>query len=454
MSVLEKVLTRAISKGWIPQSDKDEVVRKIQALGQKYGFTPDDFAIAACTESYGLNPTIHNGLGCYGIIQFCPDRGGVKSIKGKSYRVSEIAKLSVSQQLDLADGYYEGFITKEMTKNMPAVRLYLFILLPVAALSFDKLSATEDLRIQINNLPEYKGKKYGDLLLGQAAHLFVGKKKGGTITINSIKEGLDYFASQLLGETVSGSSAGTGSGSLGSSISSAASAAGGVLSGIISGVINGKCQEMFPIKFSLKEAITYKGCLSKVSSATMGGNSLAYPAQAMRVNGAGSVSLADYDPSVPIEPGALGKPLNANNTALTSPWGKVRPRKSGGQYWHSGQDYAIPGGNSATLGVEVLAVADGTIVNNKLVSGYNPGTVEQTCPQYGNLFIRYAHVIPSVEIGQQVKKGDVIAKIGPYPEGGAHLHLELRKDNGKGFSAYSEEELRSATLNPALYCKK
>lgn len=442
MSIIEKVIDRAIGKNWIPQRDKSAVLKRIQELGLKYGFTPDDFGIALCTESEGGNPGIKNSQGCVGIVQFCRDRiPGVKEIGNKTYKLSSIRKMSFLQQLELTDDYYSRIISESAKKNMPGVRLYLYILHPVAARNFDEIDPNANLKTHPAIHP------YGGLFNNQSTAFYVNKVKNGTITINSIKAGLEEKAAALLGEPITSSPAETG-GSFSSSEGTRAASE----FGLITASINGKCNDIFPVKFGIKEALTYKGCLNKISASVMGGNSLAYPSQGMRVNGASNVSLADYDPSVPVTPGSLGKPMSSSRMILTSPWGKVRTRRSGGLYWHSGQDYGATGGS---LGLEVIAVADGVVINNKLVSGYTPGTVEIVSPpELGNLFIRYGHITPSVQIGQQVKKGDVIGKIAPYPQGGPHLHLELRKDKGKGGSAYSEQQLRAETLNPALYCKR
>ena len=453
MSTIQKVVDRAISKGWAPASDRTAILTRINQLSQKYGFTPDDFGIAACTESYGLNPQADNGQGCVGIIQFCPNprTPGVKTIGKKNYRLQQVKKFSLLKQLDLSDSYYDGIISKSARSNMPGVRLYFYILLPVIAHNFERYDPNQDLKTLLRNDPRY-GQRVARLLNGQAARFYVGQVQNANITINSVKQGLEIFAEKLLGEPVSFN----GQPSINSS--NTINGTGGVglnqPFGITTGIITGSCNDAFPLKFSLKEAITYKGCPGKITPAVMGGNSLAYPAQGMRLNGAGSISLADYDPSVPVAPGSLGKPLNSPRMSLTpnrGMYGAQRVRSSGGFYWHSGQDYGVVGGS---LGTEVLAVADGIVVNNKLVSGYNPGTVEIVSPQLGNLFVRYGHIIPSVRIGQEVKTGDVIGKVGPYPSGGPHLHLELRKDKGKGFSAFSVQQLKSETINPALYCKR
>ena len=452
MSTIEKVVDRAIAKGWAPKEDRQPILAKIQQLSQKFGFTPDDFGIAVCTESYGLNPRADNKpknrSGCTGIIQFCQDKKtpGVKTIGKKKYNLKSIKNLSILQQLELTEQYYNVVIQKSYRSNMPGVRLYFFVLLPVVAAKFNTLDPNVNLKTQMP--------KYAHLMDGQAARFYVNETQNGVMTINSVKAGLEKFASTLLGEPIT-SSAGGASFNSSNSISGTGGQGLEGGNGIITGVINGSCQDMFPVEFSLKEAVVYKGCLNKITSTVMGGNSLAYPAQGMRINGGGSISLADYDPSVPIAPGSLGKPMSSSKMTLTGRsgvYGSRRTRKSGGYYWHSGQDYGAVGGS---LGYEVIAVADGVVVNNKLVSGYTPGTVEIVSEHLGNLFVRYGHVTPSVQIGQQVKKGDVIAKIAPYPPPGyPHLHLELRKDKGKGGSAYSPEQLRKETINPALYCKR
>lgn len=450
-STINKVVDRAIKKGWIPENDRQPVLTKIQQLGQKFGFTPDDFGVAVCTESYGLNPKA--GSGCVGIIQFCQDyRGtpGIKTIKGKRYSLNAIKKLSVLKQLELTESYYDEVILPSYRKNMPGVRLYFFVLLPVVANNFEEYDPNVDLKQQIASDPRYS-QKTANLLNGQAERFYVNNQRNGVITINSVKKGLEVFASQLLGEEVTSSAGGTGSGF--TTTPGAGPSLGGGF-GITTGIITGDCNDVFPLEFNLKEAITYKGCLGKITPTTMGGSSLAYPSQGMRLNGAGSISLADYDPSVPVVPGSLGKPLDSPRMSLTGNrgvYGARRERKAGGYYWHSGQDYGVVGGS---LGTPVLSVADGVVVNNKLVSGYTPGTVEIVSEQLGNLFVRYGHITPSVRIGQVVKKGEVIGKVAPYPDGYPHLHLELRKDKGKGGSAFSPEQLRRETINPALYCKR
>ena len=78
----------------------------------------------------GLDPTIKNSIGCVGLIQFCPDGGGTKTINGKSYSLEEIRN-DLDLQMDAIKqfwltGYRNGKITE------PA-DLYIYNFFPVAA---------------------------------------------------------------------------------------------------------------------------------------------------------------------------------------------------------------------------------------------------------------------------------------------------------------------------------
>lgn len=239
-----------------------------------------------------------------------------------------------------------------------------------------------------------------------------------------------------------------GGGSSGTGAPSTANATGASALGITS-ISLGTCTEIFPIEFSLKEALHYVGCFSRQIANPMGGaTNLGYSANGMQINGASHFNIADFNPSVPICDGCLGFPFK-KDIRITSPFCQRRTSKSSGRvYYHSGTDY---GGFE---GEEVIAVADGTVVTPLVSGGYNPGLVDIVHEQLGNLVSRSAHIIPSVQPGTKVKQGDVIGKVGPYPSGGPHLHLELRKDKGAGGSAFSEAECLKTFLDPALFCKR
>jgi murein DD-endopeptidase MepM/ murein hydrolase activator NlpD/predicted chitinase len=212
------------------------------------------------------------------------------------------------------------------------------------------------------------------------------------------------------------------------------------------GISLGICSEVFPIEFSLKEALHYVGCFARaIGNPNGAASNLGYPANGMQVSGGSSFTIADFNPTVPICEGCLGFPLKGPGL-ITSPFCQRRTKRV--VYYHSGTDY------DGVLGDEVIAVADGTVVTPLVTGGYNPGQVDIVHEHLGNLLSRSAHIIPSVTPGTKVKKGDVIGKLGPYNNGAEHLHFELRKDKGAAGSARSVEECKSIFLDPALFCRK
>lgn len=132
--VLDQTLDRAIARGYLPAADRPAVVHRIQNLADKHGFQPDDFARAVLMESDGFNPRASNGR-CFGIIQFCngPDRGAASAGFGRN--AQEILRLSVLEQLDLVDRYFDDTRLGDFRRSGQPVRLddlYLTILMPAA----------------------------------------------------------------------------------------------------------------------------------------------------------------------------------------------------------------------------------------------------------------------------------------------------------------------------------
>ena len=98
------------------------------------------------------------------------------------------------------------------------------------------------------------------------------------------------------------------------------------------------------------------------------------------------------------------------------------PYKKLGRIWskgyHTGIDYAVP------TGTDVLAIADGTIVNANWGRSYGV----QLVSAIDGGWIIYAHLSATlVKPGDKVKAGQVIAKSGNTGNStGPHLHVELR----------------------------
>jgi len=114
----------------------------------------------------------------------------------------------------------------------------------------------------------------------------------------------------------------------------------------------------------------------------------------------------------------------------STPYKKLGKRWSKG--YHTGIDYAVP------VGTDVLAIADGTIVNANWGRSYG---VQLVCAIDGGWII-YAHLSAAlVKPGDKVKAGQVIAKSGNTGTNttGAHLHVELR--NHQRWSLGSDMDL-------------
>lgn len=443
--LLTKTVDRAIGKGWIPSIDRENVINGIEQLASKYGFNSDSFAVLTHIESYGMNPASFNSINCAGIIQFCPDRKGstIKRIGGTNYDTLAIKRMSILQQLSLVDKYFEGLIPASKRNNIDLGHLYFYVLYPAVAAQYDKYSYTDDLKV-INKALEK-----------QADKLYVGNNKRNPMTKQSVIQGLLSVAEGNLGGFLNTSIADLAGGSGGGSFNNTIDA-GIQSSSFIGDTLNQNCSEDFPSFYSLKEALTYQGCFNRIAQATVSNaSSLSYPSAGMKINDASGFEAGAFNPVQPLCPNCLGYPFNEPTIIETSPFCQRRISKvSGNVYYHSGVDYATTLGVGKTEGMIVIAVADGIVVKPKVTGGYQPGLVDIVHPQLGNLLSRSAHVIPIVRPGDKVKQGQPIAKVGPYGNKSAHLHLELRKDGGAGGSARTREQCNSLLLNPSKFCKR
>jgi hypothetical protein len=98
----------------VPASYRSGFVKKVSEISGKIGIDPNWLmAIMYFESARTFSPSKGNNIGCYGLIQFCPDRGkNYKTINGKRYLISDIAKMDYSKQLDLVYEYYKSYIGK------------------------------------------------------------------------------------------------------------------------------------------------------------------------------------------------------------------------------------------------------------------------------------------------------------------------------------------------------
>lgn len=104
---------------------------------------------------------------------------------------------------------------------------------------------------------------------------------------------------------------------------------------------------------------------------------------------------------------------------MASGYGHRRDPVYGTTRFHAGMDF------SADIGTPVYATGDGTVVHSSWSSGY--GNTVDINHGY-NYMTRYAHLSEIlVRDGQQVKRGDLIGKVGNTGKStGPHLHYEVR----------------------------
>lgn len=107
--------------------------------------------------------------------------------------------------------------------------------------------------------------------------------------------------------------------------------------------------------------------------------------------------------------------------------GKIStPFKKQGSHWskgfHTGVDFAVP------IGTDILAVADGLITKANWGKSYGIQIVQEVGLHSKKQYCIYAHLSETlVEVGDKVKKGQVIGKSGNTGNStGPHLHFELR----------------------------
>ena len=177
--VLDRVLQRAVNKGFIPGADLSAVRDKIVQLSEKYNFEPDDFARVSLMESGGMNPLASNGH-CHGVIQFCdgPARGA--AAVGFPRNAKAILGMSLFKQLDLVDQYFSKVGMPVKSGKQGLDDLYLSILSPAA-----RSEAKADAPLSIAG--------------PQASWLHVGRNTRNPITRSSLVTGLQAMTDVLLG---------------------------------------------------------------------------------------------------------------------------------------------------------------------------------------------------------------------------------------------------------------
>lgn len=130
-------------------------------------------------------------------------------------------------------------------------------------------------------------------------------------------------------------------------------------------------------------------------------------------------------------------------------FGAPRTTSTGGHRSHAGCDLIAPKGTS------ILAVADGTVIQNPYY--FYSGTYALEVRHTGGFVVRYGEIstaAPGVSAGQTVTRGQVIAYVGKLDSGSSMLHFEMYAGTASGgLTVRSNQpfQRRSDLLDPTPY---
>ncbi len=157
----------------------------------------------------------------------------------------------------------------------------------------------------------------------------------------------------------------------------------------------------------------------------------------------GYIVQPSYESTVKVNYAKLSELISTTNASITTIF-----REKGscwGAGWHNGVDIA------AAQGTPIKAAASGIVVNTDTVSN-SDGFGNRVIIKHGDgKATLYAHMVSpaSVKVGQTVKKGQVIGKVGSTGlSTGAHLHFTMLDNYDQNPNIYYSGEL----LDPIKVC--
>ena len=96
----------------IPTQYQADFLKRVREISSDLSIDPNWLmAIMAFETANTFSPSKKNQIGCIGLLQFCPDasRLGYKTIGGKRYLLSDLAKMTPVQQLDVVYEYLKQY---------------------------------------------------------------------------------------------------------------------------------------------------------------------------------------------------------------------------------------------------------------------------------------------------------------------------------------------------------
>lgn len=92
----------------IPEKYRSAFEKKVIEIADKLGIDDPNWITIVMNHESGMNSHIENGIGCVGLIQFCPNKKGtnIKTIGGERINLDELKQLDPLKQLDYVYKYY------------------------------------------------------------------------------------------------------------------------------------------------------------------------------------------------------------------------------------------------------------------------------------------------------------------------------------------------------------
>lgn len=124
--------TSTVSKTFLKKLSTAELEKVVQVAKNLSVNVNWLLAVMFFETAQSFNPAIKNGIGSVGLIQFTRDKAGVeyKTIGGKKYYLSDIAKMSFVTQMDLVEKYLKEAKGGKSVKSF--TDLYLLVFFPAA----------------------------------------------------------------------------------------------------------------------------------------------------------------------------------------------------------------------------------------------------------------------------------------------------------------------------------
>lgn len=160
-------------------------IEKVEKVSKALGISPNWLlGVMYFETARTLNPAKTNHIGSVGLIQFTRDKAGVnyKTIAGAKFYLSDIAKMSFIEQMDLVYAYYKPYIGKMKT----FIDVYLVTFFPAG------LGKGDNFVLQTSGLSAS--------LIAKQNPAF-DKDKNGQITVGEIRRHFNNYFTNTLGKT-------------------------------------------------------------------------------------------------------------------------------------------------------------------------------------------------------------------------------------------------------------